>query len=135
MIELLISVNWWAVLVAAIVYFVLGGFWYSVLFSKKWVELRGIKMEDIEPATPVTFLWTFLLEFIAVATLAVFFAATPLDGALQGTLAGFGAGAGLVFSLTATTGLFSDTKLGLHLIDNGYHVVGLTLSGLILGWW
>ncbi len=135
MIELLTDVNWWAVLVGAVVYFILGGLWYSVIFSSKWVELREIKVEDIEPPHPIIFVWTFFLQFIAVSTLAVFYAATPIDGALQGTLAGFGAGAGLVFTLTGTNGFFYNTKLGLHLIDNGYHVVGLMLSGLVLGWW
>lgn len=58
-----------------------------------------------------------------------------IDDALNGALIGFFASAGFVFSLSGATGLFSEVSLKLHFIDNGYHVVGLTLAGLVIGWW
>ena len=42
------AVNYLAVLVAAIVIFILGGLWYSpVLFAKKWVALQGKTEEQM----------------------------------------------------------------------------------------
>jgi hypothetical protein len=36
------GINFWAVLVATVVAFVMGGLWYSpLLFGKAWVKLRG----------------------------------------------------------------------------------------------
>lgn len=135
MAELLISLNWWAVLVAAVVYFILGAIWYSFLFPRLWMELRELKEEDIKDPNPVIFIWSFVLQFVATLSLAMFIQALGIESALNGAIIGFGAGAGFVFTLAGTTGLFSDVKLGLHLIDNGYHVVGLIIAGVILGAW
>ena len=76
----------------------------------------------------------FVLQFIAVVSLAMFITAMGIYSVSLGALIGFGAGAGLLLTLTGTTGIFSETPVKLHLIDNGYHVAGLTLSGMILGW-
>jgi hypothetical protein len=135
MMELLQSLNIWAVVTATVVYFLLGALWYSLLFSKAWMKLRGITEEDIGEPNPMMFVWTFLLQLVAVASLALFLQAMGANSLMHGAVIGFGAGAGLVFTLTGTTGIFSNTSLGLHLIDNGYHVLGLTLAGMILGVW
>lgn len=137
--ELITSLNWWAVLVATIAYFLLGSLWYGVLFAKEWMELREITEEQIKEqggeSNSALFLWSFLLEGVAVISLALFIHAIGVAGLIQGSVIGFGAGAGFVFTLTGNTGLFADTKLALHFIDNGYHVIGLTIAGAILGAW
>jgi hypothetical protein len=133
--DLFIALNWWAVIVAAVVYFLLGAVWYSVLFANKWMELRELKEEDISGPNPIIFVWTFILQFVATLSLALFILAMGVYTGVEGAIVGFGAGAGIVFTLAGTTGLFSGTKPGLHFIDNGYHVVGLTIAGAILGWW
>ena len=48
------DVNWWAIIVAAIVKFVIGGIWYMPLFGKQYRELMGVPegsdMSGIGPA-------------------------------------------------------------------------------------
>lgn len=134
--EVLASLNWFAVFVAAFVHFILGAAWYSPsLFGRTWMNLKNMTEEDTSESNPMLFVYTFFLQLIAVISLALFLSAMDIHTATGGAIAGFGAGTGLVFTLTGTTGLFSSTPLKLHFIDNGYHVVGLTLAGLILGWW
>lgn len=135
MAELLFSLNVWAILVAAVVYFIIGALWYSVLFANTWMKLRGVTEEDIGEPDKLIFLWTFLLQLVAVGALATFLQAMELDTFWHGAMMGFGTGVGIVYTLTGTTSLFSDTKFALHAIDNGYHVVGLTVAGAILGAW
>lgn len=136
MTELLTSLNWFAVVTAALLYFFLGALWYSpALFADVWMKLRNLTEVDIDKPNPIIFFYSFVLQFIAVISLALFITAMGITGATHGALIGFGAGAGIVFTLAGTTGLFSDTPQKLHFIDNGYHVMGLTLAGLILGWW
>lgn len=133
--ELLFSLNWIAVLMASLIYFFLGALWYSpLMFAKPWMKIKNIP-EDHEGGSTVMFIYTFLLQLIAVISLALFLSGMGIDTAVNGALIGFGAGAGFVFTLAGTTGIFSDTPLKLHLIDNGYHVAGLTIAGLIIGWW
>src|ERR1051325_1549607 len=43
--------NYLAVLVCAVIIFLLGGLWYSpVLFAKRWVALQGKTMEEMQAA-------------------------------------------------------------------------------------
>jgi hypothetical protein len=134
--ELFTSLNWLAVIVATIVYFLLGALWYSpMLFANVWMKLRNLSEEDIDGPNPVIFLYSFILQFIAVTSLALFLAAMNVEGAVNGAIIGFGAGAGILFTLAGTTGIFSETPMKLHFIDNGYHIVGLVICGIILGWW
>lgn len=134
--EILSSLNWLAVLVSTTIYFILGALWYSpVLFGNVWMKLRELTEEDIGKPNPVIFLYSFLLQLIAVISLAMFMNAMGIAYILHGAIVGFGAGAGILFTLAGTTGIFTELKLQLHLLDNGYHVAGLTLSGIILGWW
>jgi len=135
MIDLLSSVSALPVLIATIIYFALGALWYSpVLFAKPWMKIKNIP-EDHEGGSPLLFAFSFLLQFIGVFSLALFIEALGIGGAVNGGLIGFFSAAGFVFSLSGATGLFSEVPLKLHLIDNGYHVAGLTMAGLIIGLW
>lgn len=132
--EVLQLLNIWAVLLAATAYFFLGFLWYSTLFAKTWMDLRGMTEESIGEPNPVLFLWSFLLQLVATLSLALFLAALQVETVLCSAFLGLAIGMGFVFSLAGTTGLFAGTSFKLHLIDNGYHVVGLTVAGAILGW-
>ncbi len=43
-----VSINYWAVLVAAIVSYAVGALWYSALFGKKWAQLQNMTPEKME---------------------------------------------------------------------------------------
>lgn len=134
--DLLASLNWLSIIIATVVYFVLGALWYSpVLFGKIWMRLRNLTEEDIGNPNPIIYLYSFILQFIGVVSLALFITALGVNTAGNGALIGFGAGAGFVFTLAGATGIFTDVPMKLHFLDNGYHVVGLVLAGLVLGWW
>ncbi|MCG2589311.1 DUF1761 domain-containing protein [Rhodohalobacter sulfatireducens] len=134
--DLLFSLNWFSIIVATLVYFILGALWYSpVLFGNTWMKLRNLDPETMEQPNPIIYFYSFILQFIGVASLAMFITALGVDGAGNGALIGFGAGAGFVFSLAGATGIFTDIPMKLHFLDNGYHVVGLVLAGIILGLW
>ena len=135
MTDLLSSVSALPVLVATIVYFALGALWYSpILFAKPWMAIKNIP-EDHEGGSPLIFGFSFILQFVGVLSLALFIEALGIEGVHGSALIGFFAATGFVFSLSGATGLFSEVPLKLHLIDNGYHVAGLTIAGLIIGWW
>lgn len=134
--DLLFSLNWFSIIVATVVYFILGALWYSpVLFGNTWMKLRNLDPETMEQPNPIIYLYSFILQFIGVASLALFISGLGVEGAGNGAIIGFGTGAGFVFTLAGTTGIFTEVPIKLHFLDNGYHVVGLILAGLILGLW
>lgn len=129
------TVNVWAVLAAAVAYFALGAAWYMAL-SKPWMAAVGMTRADVENGpNPAIYGVTFVLEAVAVFTLAVLLGNTALAGPGAGAALGALVGIGIWFALMSVTFIYESRKPALFLIDGGYHVVALTVSGAILGAW
>src|SRR5215207_9948777 len=65
--DFLSHVNWLAVLVAAVAYFVLGGLWYSkALFGARWAQLMKLDMSnpDLKKGMGGMMVSTFVLILI-----------------------------------------------------------------------
>ena len=124
--------NTWAVLLAAVSSFFLGGLWYSpALFGRAWNAENGGEMQPGHPAK--VFGISFLFSLISAFAFASWLGAAPsLEAALKaGALAGFG-------FVAASFGInyqFAQRSFKLWLIDGGYHTVQFLLFGLILGLW
>ncbi len=127
-------VNYAAVATAAAAYFILGAVWYAV-FAKPWMKAIGKSEEELKSGSKMIYIYTLLIEFVAVWALAgiihVFGAQGFADGATVGAVTA------LVFSMGAnfTNGMFGYRSWMLMLIDGGYHVAGCFISGGILGAW
>jgi len=129
------NLNWLAVIVAAVSAFGLGAIWYSpILFVKRWMKETGITEESAKEANMARiFGLSFLLSFVASFFLAMFVG--PDAGGGFGTLAGFMAGLGWVFTFMGITYLFERRSLAHFLINALYSVASLTLMGFIIGIW
>ncbi len=128
------SINYFAVLVAALSAFIIGGLWYSVLFAKAWMVENDFKEETLRNSNMATiFGGSFILSLLISFVLALFLG--PDRDALNGTLAGFMAGLFWVATAMGITYLFERKSMKLFLINAGYHVITFTLMGLILGVW
>lgn len=127
--------NIWAVLVAALSTFLIGGLWYSpALFGKAWMRENGFTEESMKGGNMVKiFGLAFLLGIVAAINLAMFMGPEndPAMGAMWGFLAGFG----WVATFVGTHYLFERRSLRLFLINAGYSVVALTIMGVILAAW
>jgi hypothetical protein len=129
------QVNYWAVLVAALSTFMIGGIWYSpALFGKAWMTENGFTEEGLKNSNMARiFGLSFVLGLIASINLAMFLGPEnrPGYGALYGFLAGFG----WVATFIGTHYLFERKSFRLFLINAGYAVVSLTIMGVILAAW
>lgn len=127
--------NIWAVLVAALSTFLIGGLWYSpALFGKAWMRENGFTEESLKGGNMAKiFGLAFFLGVIAAVNLAMFMGPEndPAKGAMWGFLAGFG----WVATFVGTHYLFERRSMKLFLINAGYSVVALTVMGLILAAW
>jgi hypothetical protein len=130
------TINWLAVLAAALSTFLLGGIWYSpALFGNSWMRENGFTEEGQKNRNMARiFGFSFLWALIMSVNLAMFLndPATDLSwGASAGFLAGFGWVAMAIFIL----GLFEGRSTRLMLINAGYFIVSFVIMGLILGAW
>lgn len=131
-----VSINYLAVVVAALAAMVLGFAWYSpALFSRMWVKEMGKTEEDFKQGAGAGYAWAAVAALVTAYVLSHFVdyanAVTLADGAKTGLWAGLG----LVATAMFTTNLFSGSSTKLWLINAGYQVVNLVIMGMILAVW
>lgn len=125
--------NYWAVLVAAIASFAVGGLWYAIL-SSPWKKANGFEGEP-PAANPVkVFGVSFVFSLVMAFNLAKFLD-SPTTTAAWGATAGFLAGFGWCFMGIGIICLFERKPWSYVLINGGFLTVALTVMGLILGAW
>lgn len=122
--------NYWAVLLAAVSSFLLGGLWYSsALFGRLWNAENGGQVPHGHPAK--VFGVSFVFSLIAAWVFAWLLGPDPelAVAVQQGLLVGFG-------FVAASFGInyqFAQRSFRLWLIDGGYHVAQFVVFGLVLG--
>jgi len=130
----LTDVSLLAILFSAISNTIIGALWYSpLLFANIWMKGMGKKKEEIDmKGANLGYLLNILASFISAYVLSVFINlidhVTILDGALVGFLAGFGIAACREVSPT----FFEGRRRILFFISSGYHIVALTVMGIII---
>lgn len=137
--EVFSNINWFALLVATLAYFMLGALWYSkAVFGNKWAALVKLDVNDpnLKKGMAKMMISSFILMLIACLGLAILVARInpPIDiisGIKLGLLAG------ICFAATAVSisFIYENKPTELYFIDCGYHVTGLVIAGIILTMW
>jgi len=131
--------NLWAVLVAGVATFLLGGIWYQALFGKLWVKLYGYTPEQVQAMQkarpPAVFFGTMFLAYLVMATAMGFLvywsgAHTAMDGVVVGLAAW-----GVALAIALTDYITSTKKPGIYYIDCSYQLIFLVMTGIILAVW
>lgn len=134
-------INIWAIIVAAIVAFVIGSVWYSpILFGKEWMALTNVTEKDVAAAKAKGGMWKlYVIQIIMTLItygvlgfiIAVASGATAADGAFMGFLVWLG------FSLAdiISGSLWERKPLRLVLIQGAYSLLTLVIGGAIIGVW
>lgn len=130
-------INWLAVIVAGIAYFILGAIWYSFIFKNAWIRLSGVNMNDpnIKKGVAQTMFASLILMIIAslgIAILLRYFQPHTLQLGIK-----LGLLVGICFSATSVSisYLYEKKPFGLHLINGGYNVVGCIVAAIVLCLW
>ena len=129
------SLNYIAVLAAAVSTFVIGGIWYSpALFQRAWMRANSLTDADLASGGQgKIFALAFVFALIMSANLAMFLNApdtTTVWGATAGGLTAIWVVCGI-----ATVAVFERRPPAYTVINGGYWLVSLTVMGTILGAW
>ena len=130
----LAALNWWAILVATVAAFALGGLWYGPLFGKVWMALIG-KTEEELPTPPMPFVVSFFAALLTCVVMAALMRALGMQTLGGGLGMGLAVGVGFIAASTASDAAHSGTGLRLWTITAGYRVVLSLIMGAILGAW
>ena len=124
----------WRFVLAVVVYFALGGLWYSpVMFAKTWMAALGKKASDMSGGGKSMF-FAFLPLIVMVFAEAYFAHVTSTHGLWRGFYLGLKLGLGFVAAQAVLNNFFQKGNWKLVAIDAGYAVVGLGLAGAILAY-
>ena len=130
------GISWLAVLVAAIVKFVIGGVWYMPLFGKQWRALQGIpenaSQAGLGQALVAGAIGDLIMAYILARFVLHYGAASSLG---EGILVGFMAWLGFVATIMVGQVYYEKRSWQLVLINGGYQLIGLLVMGAILGIW
>jgi hypothetical protein len=132
--------NWPAILVAALAYFVLGALWYSkILFSKRWIaDLKiDVNHPDAKKGIGLMFGGSFVMMFVQSLAIAILAERIGIRG--DGWMSGLKLGALLGCCCSAASvgiNYFYEKKpLSLFLINAGYAIAGCIVAGIIICSW
>ena len=136
------SLNWLAILVAAISTMVVGFLWYSpMLFAKPWMKEMGYdpndkaKMEEMKKTAGPAYVGSFVAGLISAFTLALILHGLRAEDLHFGLMASFHIWLGFVATVQFTGALFTKQSMKLFGINTGYQLVCYLVMGVILTLW
>jgi Protein of unknown function (DUF1761) len=128
-------VNWWAIVVCAIVFFLLGGLWYDALFGKLWMTEMSKIGSPMVPGGWYPFAVTLVTGFFLAYGLALILRWRGTVGLLEGAWIGFAFGLLIFGTMTWLDYAYSGWGIILGFINVGYVAVGMAVQGAILAAW
>jgi hypothetical protein len=131
------KINHLAVLASIVCMHALGFIWYGLLFKAPWMAYVGITMENMDQNQPSPAIW--ILNLIAITApiyvLAWLYTKLSVAEGIRGAVLAFVITFCVQLLPVINANMFARAPFGLAWITAGYMVVGLTISGLILGAW
>jgi hypothetical protein len=131
------DMNWLAVLVAAVAYFMLGALWYSLLFAKIWIRGSGIdpNQPGAKKGAGGIMAMTFLLEAVTCIALGILVYRLALSGVMSGIKLGLLTGVCFSAISICISFMYQMKPKSLILVDCSYHIVGNIIAAVILCIW
>jgi hypothetical protein len=134
-----VTVNYLAVIAAAVVHMAIGFTWYGPLYGKEWMRLVGMTPEKMEEAKKKGMGKTYALGFLTSLVMAYVMAhivryaeASTFQEGMQG---GFWVWLGFVATVTMGPILWEGKPWKLWYLNAGYYLAALLVMGGILTVW
>jgi hypothetical protein len=133
------AVNWLAISVSVIASFGLGAVWYSpLLFGKQWVKAHGFSDEQIaemqQSAVPayVSSIVGYIIMALVFTVIKTQIGLTQIEDGLMLALLIY---IGFVMTTGLINAMFSGKSRGAFLIDTGYQLATILITGAIVTIW
>ena len=132
------KINYPAVLVAAILHWILGAVWYGI-FTNKFVELMAWTPQQLaeleSKSNTKEIALAFLSSLVLVYVLAHFLQYTKAINLVGGLQTAFWLWLGFITTTQLATVIFEGRKPGLYLLNIGYQLVACLVAGALLAIW
>ena len=132
------EVNYLAVIVSAIIYWLLGGLWYAAIFREPWYAALNLSEEQhtaCEKRFPMALFAYFFSGLIVSFVLEGLLHVVGAETIHAGMFWGFHIWLGFAFTLSLNSLYFEMRGLKVFLINNGNYLLSFVLLGGILAVW
>jgi hypothetical protein len=130
------ELNWLAVLVAALAYFVLGALWYSnTMFGRQYRAAVGVNPDQQGQPEPMLLVTNFVGWLVAALALGLVNVAIGADGVLDGVVLGLVVGVGLIGAHQMVNASYEGRGTAVLKVSGPYMIIGLIIMGVILAVW
>jgi hypothetical protein len=134
--EVLGDVNYLAVVVATIAWWVLGAVWYAPpVFGRAWQQATGVTVPEGQRAPIGPYILSYVAYFVTALTIAVLALLTGTDTYGEGVLLGLVTGIGFSGVLLFVGLIFEQRKPAWFWINGIYNLIGYTLVAVIVALW
>lgn len=132
-----VEMNYLAILVAALAYMLIGAIWYSpILFGKAWMKGIGKTKEQVAADfSPLNYAWALITAFVASYAIARILFWTGGGGWRDGLVLGLLVGVCIAGASLWVNDTFEARPRTLTIINLLFHIVGLSVAGVIIGLW
>lgn len=129
------DLNWWAIIVATVIYMVLGSVWFSPSgFGKLWARALNRKTSEMSNAN-TGYTLTLVGALVQSFVLANFVRDLGLTTASEGVALGITVWLGFICFVGASETIFAGRPWTLWKINAGYYLVLLLVNGAVLAAW
>jgi uncharacterized protein DUF1761 len=129
--------NHWAILVSAVILWLLGAVWYSpALFAKPWMAMVKLDPAQKNSKSMITgMISSFVLDIVLAFVLDHVVQWSGADTFGLGALVGFIMWLGFIAAPALPQGIYEGRPFKLFAINTGYMLIGLMILGGVLAVW
>jgi uncharacterized protein DUF1761 len=136
--DVLGDLNWLAVIVATLAYWILGAIWYAQgVFGRAWMRAGGVEIQEGQRPGPAIYIIPLIANFLAVLALGMLAAATGSTTVSHAIVLGLVVWGGFAVGHILLGATF-DTRPSAGVwftINAGYHLIGVVGAALIVTLW
>ena len=130
------SINLWAVMVSALILWLLGAAWYSpVLFAKPWMAALGISPSGPKKGLALGMISSLVGDLLVALVLLHFVYWAGAHAYLMGMFVGGLSWIGFFAAIQFPQGVYEGRPFRVFAINAGYWLVGLIIIGGLLAVW
>ena len=130
------ELNWLAVLVAGLVYFVIGAVWYTdVLMGRQYRAALGLDPDAKATPDPTPLVINLVGWLVSALALGLVATAVDADGVAEGIILGLVVGVGVIVTQMLVTATYEGRGNALFKVNAPYVIIGFIAMGVILATW
>jgi hypothetical protein len=128
-------IDYFAILAAALINFILGWFWFGPVLGRTWVKLGGGELKPGPMNIVLGFISALIIAYVLDNSVTFAFGFLKQSAIVAGLEVGFVCWIGFIAPVTFGPVIYERKSFKLWLMNNAYWLVSLLIMGAVLAVW